>query len=142
MKIVVKELIDKLNYLEEFYLNEKIECELGDKLKYCTYINNTEDININFDLYNINKLNKISLSICEYNKNKNYLLLYGEANMSFYNLNNKNLLINLIKNNHKGNLSLLSLCNYDMENIDYLNEIINTINYTQKLIISNLNINV
>ena len=140
-KIIKEELIDKLNNLEEFYLNENIECDLKDKLKIFNCINNNEDININYDLYDINKLNKISLPICEYNKTKNSLLLYGEANMSFYNTNNKKLLINLIKNNHKGNLSLLSVNNFDMENIDYLIELINTINYTDKLTISNLNIN-
>ena len=140
-KIIKEELIDKLNNLEEFYLNENIECDLKDKLKIFNCINNNEDININYDLYDINKLNKISLPICEYNKTKNSLLLYGEANMSFYNTNNKKLLINLIKNNHKGNLSLLSVNNFDMENIDYLIELIDTINYTDKLIISNLNIN-
>ena len=140
-KIIKEELIDKLNNLEEFYLNKNIECDLKDKLKIFNCINNNEDININYDLYDINKLNKISLPICEYNKTKNSLLLYGEANMSFYNTNNKKLLINLIKNNHKGNLSLLSVNNFDMENIDYLIELINTINYTDKLIISNLNIN-
>jgi hypothetical protein len=61
--------------------------------------------------------------------------------MSFYNPNNKELLLNIIKNNHNGNLSLLYLCNFDMENIDYLNELINTVNTTEKLIIKNLNIN-
>ena len=84
-KIIKEELIDKLNNLEEFYLNENIECNLENKLKLISYINNNEDININYNLYDINKLNIISLPICEYNKAKKILLLYGEANMSFYN---------------------------------------------------------
>ena len=88
-KIIKEELIDKLNNLEEFYLNENIECNLENKLKLISYINNNEDININYNLYDINKLNIISLPICEYNKAKKTLLLYGEANMSFYNPNNK-----------------------------------------------------
>ena len=99
-KIIKEELIDKLNNLEEFYLNENIECNLENKLKLISYINNNEDININYNLYDINKLNIISLPICEYNKAKKTLLLYGEANMSFYNPNNKELLLNIIQNNH------------------------------------------
>lgn len=139
-KIIKDELIDKMKNLEELYLNENIICELGDKLKLVSYINNEEDINIDYNLYNINKLIDICLPICEYNKNKKTLLLYGEANMSFYNINNKKLLLDIIKNNHNGDLSLLSLCNFDMENIDYMNELINAINSCDKLIIKNLNI--
>ena len=113
-------MINKFNNIEELFLNENIECELDNKLKLISYINNNDEININYNLYDLNKLNKISLPVCEYNKNKASLLLYGEANMSFYNLNNKDLIMNLIKNNHKGHLALLSLCNFDLENIDYL----------------------
>ena len=141
-KIIIEQLINKLNNIEELFLNENIECELDNKLKLITCINNNEEIDINYNLYDINKLNKISLPICEYNKNKKSLLLYGEANMSFYNLNNKDLIMNLIKNNHKGYLTLLSLCNFDLENIDYLSDLINkAINIVDKLIIKNLNIN-
>ena len=140
-KIIKEELIDKLNNLEELYINENINFELGNKLKFCNTINNNEDININYNLYNIDKLTKISIPICEYNKTKKFLLLYGEANMSFYNSNNKELLFNIIKNNHKGNLLLLSLCNFDYENINYLNELIENINLTEKIEIRNLNIN-
>ena len=140
-KIIKEELIDKLNNLEEFYLNENIECNLENKLKLISIINNNEDININYNLYDINKLNIISLPICEYNKAKKTLLLYGEANMSFYNPNNKELLLNIIQNNHNGNIFLLSLCNFDMENIDYLIELINYVNNVQKINIENLNIN-
>ena len=141
-KIIINQLINKLNNIEELFLNENIECELDNKLKLITYINNNDEININYNLYDLNKLNKISLPICEYNKNKKSLLLYGEANMSFYNLNNKDLIMNLIKNNHKGHLTLLSLCNFDLENIDYLSDLINkAINSVDKLIIKNLNIN-
>jgi hypothetical protein len=50
--------------------------------------------------------------------------------------------MNLIKNNHKGHLTLLSLCNFDLENIDYLSDLINKeINNVDQLIIKNLNIN-
>ena len=143
-KIIKEELIDKINNLEELYINDNIICDndLEKKMKLFSCINNTEEININYNLYDINKLSKISLSICEYKKNKKSLLLYGEANMSFYNSNNKEFLINLINNNHKGKLSLLSLCNFDMENIDYLNDLIKKcINNTEKLNIQNLNIN-
>ena len=141
-KIIIEQLINKLNNIEELFLNENIECELDNKLKLITCINNNEEIDINYNLYDLNKLNKISLPICEYNKNKKSLLLYGEANMSFYNLNNKDLIMNLIKNNHKGYLTLLSLCNFDLENIDYLSDLINkAINIVDKLIIKNLNIN-
>ena len=139
--IIKKELIDKLNNLEELYLNENIECNLENKLKLICCINNNEDININYNLYDLQKLNKISLPICEYIKSKKSLLLYGEANMSFYNPNNKELLFNIIKNNHNGNLSFLSLCNFDMENIDYLIELINSIKNANKINIENLNIN-
>ena len=140
-KIIKEELIDKLNNLEELYINDNIECDIQNKLKYFNYINNNEDININYNLYNIDKLNKISIPICEYNKSKKSLLLYGEANMSFYNSNNKELLLKIIKNNHNGNLTLLSLCNFDYENIDYMNELIDSINSSEKIIIQNLNIN-
>jgi hypothetical protein len=62
--------------------------------------------------------------------------------MSFYNDNNKKLLLNLIRNNHKGNLISLSLCNFDLENIDYLNDILEkAINKVEKLTMKNLNIN-
>ena len=140
-RLIKEELIDKLNNLEEFYLNENFECEFGNKLKLVNSIFNNEDININYNLYNIQKLNKISIPICEYNKAKKSLLLYGEANMSFYNQNNKELLLNIIKNNHNGNLNILSLCNFDYENIDYMNELIDAINLTEKFAIQNLNIN-
>lgn len=141
-RIIIEQMINKLNNIEELFLNENIECELDNKLKLISYINNNDEININYNLYDINKINKISIPICEYNKNKKTLLLYGEANMSFYNLNNKELIMNLIKNNHEGNLALLSLCNFDLENIDYLSDLINkTINNVEKLIIKNLNIN-
>ena len=128
--------------LEELYLNENIECNLENKLKLVPIIDNCDDININFDLYNINKLSKIYLSICEYNKHKNNLILYGEANMSFYNLNNKELLFNIINKNHKGKFASLSLCNFDLENIDYLNDILKkSILLVDKLYLRNLNIN-
>ena len=141
-KIIIEQLINKLNNIEELFLNENIECELDNKLKLFSYINDNNEININYNLYDIKKLNKISIPICEYNKNKKSLLLYGEANMSFYNLNNKELIMNLIKNNHKGKLALLSLCNFDLENIDYLTDLINkSIINADKLVIKNLNIN-
>ena len=101
-------MINKLNNIEELFLNENIECEFDNKLKLISYINNNDVININYNLNELNKLNKISWPLCEYNKIKISLLLYGEANMSFYNLNNNDLLKNLIKNNHKGQLTLLS----------------------------------
>ena len=141
-KIIKEELIDKLVNLEEFYLNENFECNLDNKLKLVSIIDNCDEININFNLYDINKLNKICLSICEYNKHKETLILYGEANMTFYNDNNKELLLKLISNNHQGNLISLSLCNFDLENIDYLNDILNkSINSVKNLYLKNLNIN-
>ena len=141
-KIIKDELIDKLNNLDELYLNENIECILENKLKLVPIIDNCDEININFNSYDINKLSKIYLSICEYDKYKKTLILYGEANMSFYNDNNKKLLLNLISNNHKGNLISLSLCNFDLENIDYLNDILEkSINKVEKLTMKNLNIN-
>ena len=141
-KIIKDELIDKLNNLDELYLNENIECILENKLKLVPIIDNCDEININFNSYDINKLSKIYLSICEYDKYKKTLILYGEANMSFYNDNNKKLLLNLISNNHKGNLISLSLCNFDLENIDYLNDILEkAINKVVKLTMKNLNIN-
>ena len=141
-KIIKDELIDKLNNLDELYLNENIECILENKLKLVPIIDNCDEININFNSYDINKLSKIYLSICEYDKYKKTLILYGEANMSFYNDNNKKLLLNLINNNHKGNLISLSLCNFDLENIDYLNDILEkSINKVEKLTMKNLNIN-
>ena len=141
-KIIKEEIIDKMINLEELYLNENIECNLENKLKLVPIIDNCDDININFDLYNINKLSKIYLSICEYNKHKNNLILYGEANMSFYNLNNKELLFNIINKNHKGKFASLSLCNFDLENIDYLNDILKkSILLVDKLYLRNLNIN-
>ena len=141
-KIIKDELIDKLNNLDELYLNENIECILENKLKLVPIIDNCDEININFNSYDINKLSKIYLSICEYDKYKKTLILYGEANMSFYNNNNKKLLLNLINNNHKGNLISLSLCNFDLENIDYLNDILEkAINKVEKLTMKNLNIN-
>ena len=141
-KIIKDELIDKLNNLDELYLNENIECILENKLKLVPIIDNCDEININFNSYDIIKLSKIYLSICEYDKYKKTLILYGEANMSFYNDNNKKLLLNLISNNHKGNLISLSLCNFDLENIDYLNDILEkAINKVEKLTMKNLNIN-
>ena len=141
-KIIKDELIDKLNNLDELYLNENIECILENKLKLVPIIDNCDEININFNSYDINKLSKIYLSICEYDKYKKTLILYGEANMSFYNDNNKKLLLYLISNNHKGNLISLSLCNFDLENIDYLNDILEkAINKVEKLTMKNLNIN-
>ena len=141
-KIIKDELIDKMNNLDELYLNENIECILENKLKLVPIIDNCDEININFNSYDINKLSKIYLSICEYDKYKKTLILYGEANMSFYNDNNKKLLLNLISNNHKGNLISLSLCNFDLENIDYLNDILEkAINKVEKLTMKNLNIN-
>ena len=141
-KIIKEDLIDKMDNLQELYLNENIECDISNKLKLFPIIDNCEDININFNLYDINKLSKINLAICEYNKNKNKLILYGEANMSFYNSNNKELLLNIINNNHKGKLISLSLCNFDLENIAYLNDILKeSINSVDKLYIKNLNIN-
>ena len=141
-KIIKEELIDKLNNLDELYLNENIECILENKLKLVPIIDNCDEININFNSYDIIKLSKIYLSICEYDKYKKTLILYGEANMSFYNDNNKKLLLNLISNNHKGNLISLSLCNFDLENIDYLNDILEkAINKVEKLTMKNLNIN-
>ena len=64
-KIIIEQLINKLNNIEELFLNENIECELANKLKLISYINNNDEININYNLYDLNKLNKISLPICE-----------------------------------------------------------------------------
>ena len=62
--------------------------------------------------------------------------------MSFYNLNNKELLFNIINKNHKGKFASLSLCNFDLENIDYLNDILKkSILLVDKLYLRNLNIN-
>ena len=53
-------MINKLNNIEELFLNENIECEFDNKLKLISYINNNDVININYNLNELNKLNKIS----------------------------------------------------------------------------------
>ena len=67
-------------------------------------------------------------------------MLYGEANIEFYNENNFNFISQIIKLN-KGEFKSVSLCNFDIENINYLSKIIEEFTSIKKLVLENLNIN-
>jgi hypothetical protein len=104
------------------------------------YLENTEDIEINFDCFSVEKLKKIDLPLFQYNLKKKKIVLYGEANIEFYNENNFNFITKIIKLN-KGEFKSVSLCNFDIENINYLSKIIEEFTSIKKLVLENLNIN-
>ena len=47
-----------------------------------------DELNVNYHDYNIEKLQKIVLPLFEFSKKENTVLLYGEANLEFYNEKN------------------------------------------------------
>ena len=132
-------LIEGLPKIEILFLNNN-NINNNNLLKLSPYLENTEDIEINFDCFSVEKLKKIDLPLFQYNLKKKKIVLYGEANIEFYNENNFNFITKIIKLN-KGELKSVSLCNFDIENINYLSKLIEEFESIKKLYLENLNIN-
>ena len=132
-------LIEGLPKIEILFLNNN-NINNNNLLKLSPYLENTEDIEINFDCFSVEKLKKIDLPLFQYNLKKKKIVLYGEANIEFYNENNFNFITKIIKLN-KGEFKSVSLCNFDIENINYLSKIIEEFTSIKKLVLENLNIN-
>ncbi len=131
-------LIEGFSKLEILYLNSNNRN--NNLLKLSPYLENSEDIEINFDNYSIEKLRKIDLPLFQFNLKKKEIILYGEANIEFYNENNFNFISQIIKLN-KGEFKSVYLCNFDLENINYLSKLIEEFESIKKLYLENLNIN-
>ena len=132
-------LIEGLPKIEILFLNNN-NINNNNLLKLSPYLENTEDIEINFDCFSVEKLKKIDLPLFQYNLKKKKIVLYGEANIEFYNENNFNFITKIIKLN-KGEFKSVSLCNFDIENINYLSKIIEEFTSIKKLVLENLNLN-
>ena len=133
-------LIEGLPKIEILFLNNNNNINNNNLLKLSPYLENTEDIEINFDCFSVEKLKKIDFPLFQYNLKKKKIVLYGEANIEFYNENNFNFITKIIKLN-KGEFKSVSLCNFDIENINYLSKIIEEFTSIKKLVLENLNIN-
>ena len=129
--------VEGLSKLENLYLNSNnVNINL---LKLIPYLENNEDIIINFENFSLNKLKKIDIPLFQYNLNKSEIILYGEANIEFYNENNFNFISQLIILN-QGEFNSVSFCNFDIENISYLTKLIQNFTTVKKLYLQNLNI--
>ena len=129
--------VEGLSKLENLYLNSNnVNINL---LKLTPYLENNEDIIINFENFSLNKLKKIDIPLFQYNLNKSEIILYGEANIEFYNENNFNFISQLIILN-QGEFNSVSFCNFDIENISYLTKLIQNFTTVKKLYLQNLNI--
>ena len=120
------------------------EMSLNDNIltKKCIHLINYDNPNFDFNVYSINLLESITLPLFEYEKQDKSIVLYGEANLEFYNDNNLNFIINVIKSISNEKLNKVKLCNFDIENIDYLAELLSKVDNltTNELFIDNLNI--
>ena len=129
--------VEGLSKLENLYLNSNnVNINL---LKLTPYLENNEDILINFENFSLNKLKKIDIPLFQYNSNKSEIILYGEANIEFYNENNFNFISQLIILN-QGEFNSVSFCNFDIENISYLSKLIQNFTIVKKVYLENLNI--
>ena len=86
--------------------------------KKCINLINYDNPNFDFNVYSINLLESITLPLFEYKQQDKTIVLYGEANLEFYNDNNLNFIINVIKSISNEKLNKVKLCNFDIENID------------------------
>ena len=110
--------------------------------KKCINLINYDNPNFDFNVYSINLLESITLPLFEYKQQDKTIVLYGEANLEFYNDNNLNFIINVIKSISNEKLNKVKLCNFDIENIDYLADLLSRVDnlITNELFIDNLNI--
>ena len=130
--------VEGLSKLENLYLNSNnVNINL---LKLTPYLENNEDIIINFENFTLNKLKKIDIPLFQFNVNKNEIILYGEANIEFYNENNFNFISQIIILNN-GEFNSVSFSNFDIENISYLSKLIVNFTNVKKVYLNNLNIN-
>ena len=130
--------VEGLSKLENLYLNSNnVNINL---LKLTPYLENNEDIIINFENFTLNKLKKIDIPLFQFNVNKNEIILYGEANIEFYNENNFNFISQIIILNN-GEFNSVSFSNFDIENISYLSKLIVNFKNVKKVYLNNLNIN-
>lgn len=99
-----------------------------------------DELNVNYDNYNLEKLQKIVLPLFEYSKKENTILLYGEANLEFYNEKNMEFIKKITEMNNKS-FRKVQFLNFDIENIDYLSKIVLFFDKINKVVFDNLNIN-
>ena len=99
-----------------------------------------DELNVNYHDYNIGKLQKIVLPLFEFSKKENAVLLYGEANLEFYNEKNIEFIKKITEINNKSFRKVQGL-NFDIENIDYLSKLVLFFDNINKVVFDNLNIN-
>lgn len=105
-----------------------------------SYLENCEEIEINFDKYSIDNLKEVSLALFDYSEKDNSITLYGEANLNFYNDVNLNFIKDLIEK--KGfSFNKVQFRNFDIENIDYLAKLVKSFGCIKKVSFDNLGIN-
>ena len=99
-----------------------------------------DELNVNYHDYNIEKLQKIVLPLFEFSKKENTVLLYGEANLEFYNEKNIEFIKKITEINNKS-FRKVQFLNFDIENIDYLSKLVLFFDNINKIVFDNLNIN-
>lgn len=99
-----------------------------------------DELNVNYHDYNIEKLQKIVLPLFEFSKKENTVLLYGEANLEFYNEKNIEFIKKITEINNKS-FRKVQFLNFDIENIDYLSKLVLFFDNINKVVFDNLNIN-
>lgn len=99
-----------------------------------------DELNVNYHDYNIEKLQKIVLPLFEFSKKENTVLLYGEANLEFYNEKNVEFIKKITEINNKS-FRKAQFLNFDIENIDYLSKLVLFFDNISKVVFDNLNIN-
>lgn len=99
-----------------------------------------DELNVNYALYSLDKLAKITLPLFEFTKKNMEIVLYGEANIEFYNEANFSFITKVVEHYNKS-FNKVQLRNFDIENIDYLSKLVLSFEKIDALVIDNININ-
>lgn len=99
-----------------------------------------DELNVNYALYSLDKLAKITLPLFEFTKKNMEIVLYGEANIEFYNDANFSFITKVVEHYNKS-FNKVQLRNFDIENIDYLSKLVLSFEKIDVLVIDNININ-
>lgn len=99
-----------------------------------------DELNVNYASYSLDKLTKITLPLFEFTKKNMDIVLYGEANIEFYNEANFSFITKVVEHYSK-TFKKVQLRNFDIENIDYLSKLVLSFENIESLVIDNININ-